>query len=362
MRRSITAAIFASSTVLAANASAQTFTEISNNTGTYIADFGSVSGWKVIGLGTRELSACSAFKGELDSRRPATPYGLLNGYISLINIDTAFIFQRDEPYSLKQLDNPIRLHVSGRYGLSDDSYEWRWQGDKFFNSLERGGKYGIEQMRLTADELIPSEGRILDVKASSWEYPAINVGYSDDSGMLSVTGIQQVKAKIEACEKALIQEFPSHYENAVFSSAVSQPIVLPSVPQGWKKTDFGNYMAFKHEWLTFVYRKTTRGSDDTYFVVDLSQFKKLKPSERLELKIGDRTTYLSTSRYATNNFGDKMYPFTSLYLTPGDYAALNNGSLRIEAEYRDEKISFDITGFKQAEDYRVKWNRQNSKR
>ena len=190
----------------------------------------------------------------------------------------------------------------------------------------------------------------------------MRVGYSDDSGKLSLTGLEQVKAKIETCEKALIQEFPSHYEDAVFEAVVKEPVVLPQVPQGWEKTEFGNYMAFKHEWLTFVYRKTKRGSDDTYFVIDMDQFGEVKRSKRLEMKIGDRKTSLGTSRHAANRFGENSYPFTSLFLTSDDYNALNNGSLRIKAKYRGEKLDFEITDFKQAEDYRVKWNQLNPSR
>ena len=359
MRNFITSITIAGAAVFYGSASAQTFTEMSNNTGTYIADFGSVSGWKVLGLGNRQLSACSAFKGELDTRIQAKPFGILGGYISLINIDTAFIFQRDEPYSLKPLDNPIRLHVSGRHSQTDDDYEWRWNGDKFFTELDRGGKYGIERMRLTLDALTPAEGKILDVKSSSWEYPSINVGYSDDSGKLSLTGLSQVKSKIMECEKALIQEFPSHYKNAVLNPVAKQPVVLPSLPQGWGKTEFGNYMAFKHEWLTFLYRKTTSGRDDSYFLVDTSKFGKLKESKRLELNISGRNVYLNTSRLARQNFGAQLYPFTSLYLSPEDKSALNAGALRVKAKYRDENLDFDITNFKAAETYRVKWHEAN---
>jgi len=277
MRHLITAAIFTGSIFLAANASAQSFTEMPNNTGTYIADFGSVSGWKVVGIGTRDSSACSAFKGELDTRRPPTVSNYLAGNVMLINVDTAFIFQRDVPYSRIQVENPIRLHVTGRYNMTDDNYEWRWQGDKFFTPLKRGGQFNIDKMRR-------------------------------------------------------------------------------------EKTEFGNYMAFKHEWLTFVYRKTKRGSDDTYFVIDMDQFGEVKRSKRLEMKIGDRKTSLGTSRHAANRFGENSYPFTSLFLTSDDYNALNNGSLRIKAKYRGEKLDFEITDFKQAEDYRVKWNQLNPSR
>lgn len=362
MRPLVSAAFFVGFTFLAANASAQRFSEMPNNAGTYIADFGSVSGWKVVGIGTRDSSACSAFKGALDSRREPTASNYLAGNVMLFNVDTAFIFQRDVPYSRIQVENPIRLHVTGRYNMTDDDYEWRWQGDKFFTPLKRGGQFNIDKMRLTLEELKPHEGKILDVKSSSWEYPAARVGYSDDSGKLSVTGLEQVKAKIETCEKALIQEFPSHYENAVFEAVVKEPVVLPQIPQGWEKTDFGNYMAFKHEWLTFVYRKTRRGSDDTYFVIDMSQFGEVKRSKRLELKIGKRKSSLGTSRHATNRFGENLYPFTSLFLTSDDYEALNNGSLRIRAKYKGEKLDFEITGFKQAEDYRVKWNKLDPSR
>lgn len=345
--------------VVPTGAHAQTFNEMPNNTGTYLANFGSVSGWSVVGLGTRELSSCAAYKSELDSRLPPKTFGLLGGNLSLINIDTAFILQRDEPYSLQPVDNPITLHVSGRHSQSDDDYEWRWDGDKFFTPLERGGQYGIQKMRLTLDALMPDEGKILDVKASSWEYPAINVGYSDDSGKLSLTGLAQVKTKIETCEKALIAEFPSHYENANFQPTIIEPVIVPDLPLGWEKTEFGNYMAFNHEWLTFVYRKVKSGSDDTYFLVDMSQFGELERTKQLEVKLGGRKNALSTSRYASNNFGEQLYPFTSLFLTQDDFAALNSGSLEIEAKYRGEKLKFSITGFQQAEDYRVKSGEAN---
>jgi len=351
--------IIAASAIYSTNAVAQTFTEMPNNTGTYKADFGSVAGWKVLGLGDRSVSACFAYKGELDTRIPAKPFGLIGGNIQLINIDTAFIMQRDEAYSQKQTNNPLKLHVSGRYSVSDDTYEWRWSGDKFFTPLERGGQYGLEKLRLTLDELKPHVGKILDVKASSWEYPAVRVGLNDDSGKLSLTGLDQIQSKIEACEAALVKEFPSHYRNAAFTASPQKPIVLPSIPQGWKKTDFGNYMAFNHEWLTFLYRKTKSGSPDTYFLVDMNQFKKLDKTRSLEININDRNIYLSTSRFATNNFGEGLYPFTSLFLTSEDLDSLNSGALEVKAKFKKEKLKFTITGFKQAEEYRVKWNEAN---
>jgi len=351
--------IIAASVIYSSSVAAQTFTEMPNNTGTYKADFGSVSGWKIIGLGDRSVSACSAYKGELDARIAARPFGLLGGYIQLINIDTAFIMQRDKPYSLLQTNNPIKLHVSGKHSLSDDTYEWRWVGDKFFTPLERGGQYGIERLRLTLDELKPHNGKILDVKASSWEYPAVRVGLNDDSGKLSLTGLDQIQSKIEACEAVLVKEFPSHYRNATFTLTPQEPVVLPSIPQGWEKTDFGNYMAFNHEWLTFLYRKTKSGSPDTYFLVDMNEFKSSDKTRSLEININDRNIYLSSSRYATNNFGDGLYPFTSLHLTSNDLASLNSGALEVKAEFKKEKLHFTITGFKEAEEYRTTWSRVN---
>jgi len=79
----------------------------------------------------------------------------------------------------------------------------------------------------------------------------------------------------------------------------------------------------------------------------------------LEININDRNIYLSTSRFATNNFGEGLYPFTSLFLTSEDLDSLNSGALEVKAKFKKEKLKFTITGFKQAEEYRVKWNEAN---
>jgi len=327
-----------------------------------MAEFGSVSDWNVVGMGTRDISFCAAYKSELD-RSPfskTAPYGQIGGNIHLSNYETAFILQRETPYSRTTVDNPLRLHVTGRYGISNDSYEWRVTGDKFFTPLESDQRYRAQ--KLSFDDLLKQDNKVLEIKSSSWEYPSINVGYSDDTGMLAVTGLNEVNQLIQTCEAALITEFPSHYASKVQTPATpstqtlplseTQPAALPPIPDGWERTDFGNYMAYKREWLTFMYRKTTNGHDDSFFLVDMSYFDGLKRDKQLEVEFNERERKLSTSRHSGHHHGETQHVFLNLTLTPYDIGTLERDEIVVKAKYRGKKLEFEINGFAKAEEYR----------
>lgn len=353
----IAGALFATSA-----ANAQTFTELRGSSGVYMAEFGTVSDWSVVGMGTRDTSFCAAYKSELD-RSPYSkpePYGQIGGNIHLLNYETAFILQREAPYSRTTADNPLRLHVTGRYGISNDSYEWRVTGDKFFTPLERDRLYS--GLKLSFDDLLKQDNKVLEIKSSSWEYPAINVGYSDDTGLLAVTGLNEVNQLIQTCEAALITEFPSHYASkartpdatATQTPSTSKvlPAALPPIPDGWARTDFGNYMAYKEEWLTFMYRKTNNGRDDSFFLVDMSYFGDLKRDEQLKLEFNKRERKLSTSRHSGHHHGETQHVFLNLTLTPYDIGTLERDEIVMKAKYRGKKLEFEINGFAKAEEYR----------
>lgn len=327
-----------------------------------MAEFGSVSDWNVVGMGTRDTSFCAAYKSELDRSlySKTAPYGQIGGNIHLSNYETAFILQREAPYSRTKADNPLRLHVTGRYGISNDSYEWRVTGDKFFTPLEKDRFYG--SVKLSFEDLLRQDNKVLEIKSSSWEYPAINVGFSDDTGLFAVTGLQEVRQLIQTCETALVEEFPSHYLDkpkgittlSTTGSTTTEPAVidLPPIPEGWEKADFGNYMAYNNEWLTFMYRKIKSGRDDAFFLVDMSYFDGLKRDKQLKLEFNNRKRKLSTSKYSGRNHGETQHIFGNLSLSPYDIGTLERNEFIVKAKYRGEKLEFAITGFTQAEEYR----------
>jgi len=111
-------------------------------------------------------------------------------------------------------------------------------------------------------------------------------------------------------------------------------------------------MAYKREWLTFMYRKTTNGHDDSFFLVDMSYFDGLKRDKQLEVEFNERERKLSTSRHSGHHHGETQHVFLNLTLTPYDIGTLERDEIVVKAKYRGKKLEFEINGFAKAEEYR----------
>jgi hypothetical protein len=135
------------------------------------------NGWRLWRIETEKEIDCRAVKSVAGKRHPF-PIGVMR----------AFYFGEDvTPFiTLLSLDGNIRYSWKGR-DPQNTQVQIRQPGEKFWVTDD-----GHRTL---------SDGARLEVNVSSWEYPAISVGYHEAKGIIDLTGLDEMTAEISRCSR-----------------------------------------------------------------------------------------------------------------------------------------------------------------
>ena len=149
--------------------------------GTYMSVYASQNGWRIWRIETKDGVKCEAVKSTKGRPHPV-PLGVGSSLCG----GTPFLSIRQESRFGGQSYRLI--HVWGAKHLNKVKVKIRKIGQKFWDEYDSS----IVDMDLYAEQMI-------QVSVSSWEYPAIYVGFAEENANFDLNGIEAAKNMIKTC-------------------------------------------------------------------------------------------------------------------------------------------------------------------
>jgi hypothetical protein len=139
------------------------------------------NGWRLWRLETRSGVTCLAVKPAIGLAAPV-PLGV------------AGLFRGGEPRLILRWSDYQSQFVFDWEGkdYSNDEVQIRVPGSKFWSDARSNAVYSDKQR--------------LEVSISSWEYPAIHVGYHEAKGVFDLTGLDAMREQIARCQPPVLRQ------------------------------------------------------------------------------------------------------------------------------------------------------------
>lgn len=147
-------------------------TEREVDEGTYARLYYQQNGWRVWRFENRTRVWCKAVKSAVGLPHPV-PVGVSDYMVG------------GTPNLVVEYHDQIRRTFKIEGAEAGEQGEYREVGEKFWSPIDSG----IEDL----------DGKMVQIHVTSWEYPAIMVGFSDQKGVLNLLGMSGALRSAEEC-------------------------------------------------------------------------------------------------------------------------------------------------------------------
>lgn len=145
--------------------------------GVYMKVLRVANGWRLWRIETKDSAECRAVKSARGRPDPI-PVGVGAG------------FWRGTPSVLL-------------YENYDRKIAFAWSGEHYgkveVKTRLLGARFWDEQRGAWSPDLLPFDGKLLEVNVTSWEYPEILVGLADETAVMDLTGLAAMVDAVKAC-------------------------------------------------------------------------------------------------------------------------------------------------------------------